>query len=166
MTDFKTDASLAKKGDSAAFARLYSAVYKDLYHISLYCLKNTYDACDAVSDAVVDAFASIGNLRDENAFRQWIMKILYSRIKRKLREYTSKTVEYDDELQHQEDFDFDSVELKEALQKLDEQSRTILSLSILGGYTSDEISRIFKIKPSTVRSRLLRIKEKLRLDLC
>ena len=38
MHDFRTDAELAGRGDTAAFSRLYSLVYKDMYlsliHIS------------------------------------------------------------------------------------------------------------------------------------
>ena len=57
----------AKKGDTDAFSKLYSLVYKDLYHIALCNLKNQHDACDAVSDAVLDAFTSIKNLRDRKS---------------------------------------------------------------------------------------------------
>ena len=166
MEDFKTDAALAANGDTEAFARLYSAIYKDLYHIALYCLGNTHDACDAVSDTVVDAFTSIGKLRNENAFRQWIMKILSAKIKRKQREYiNNKSVEYDESCGLTDDFCFESAELQEALGTLDTESRNILSMSAIGGYTTKEIADICKINPSTVRSKLSRIKEKLKVIL-
>lgn len=165
MDDFKKYASLAKKGDTAAFAELYSLVYKDMYYIALYSLRNSHDASDAVSDAVADAFCSIGNLRNEKAFRHWIMKILSAKIKRKQREYANSSVEYDELVMDSGEFDFESVELKEALESLDSESRTILSMSVLGGYTSEEIADICKIKASTVRSKLSRIKERLRLIL-
>ncbi|MCR4888362.1 MAG: sigma-70 family RNA polymerase sigma factor, partial [Ruminococcus sp.] len=87
MNDFSTDVKLAQAGDSQAFSRLYALVYKDLYHIALYSLRNSHDACDAVSETVLDAFCSIGKLRDEKAFRSWIMKILSAKIKQKQREY-------------------------------------------------------------------------------
>ena len=63
MEEFIKYVSLAKKGDTEAFAKLYSLVYKDMYHIALYSLRNSQDASDAVSEAVLDAFSSIGNLR-------------------------------------------------------------------------------------------------------
>ena len=53
MNDFSTDVKLARAGDTEAFARLYSLVYKDLYHIALYSLRSSHDACDAVSDEVL-----------------------------------------------------------------------------------------------------------------
>ena len=68
-TDFAKTVGLARNGDTEAFATLYYDVYKDLYHMALYNLKDANDAEDVVSETVLDTFATIGNLRDENAFR-------------------------------------------------------------------------------------------------
>lgn len=165
MKDFSEDVKLAKKGDTSAFSRLYETVYKELYHIALYSLKNSHDASDVVSDTVLDAFCSIDKLREPEKFRSWIMTILSAKIKRRQKEYFNVTEEIGDDFPDISDFDYDSVELKEALNKLDSQSRMMLSMSVLGGYTSDEISEMCEIKSGTVRSRLSRIKEKLRLEL-
>ena len=165
MNDFSTDVKLARGGDSEAFARLYSLVYKDLYHIALYSLRSSHDACDVVSDTVLDAFTTIGRLKDEKAFRGWIMKILSAKIKRKQREYFANTAELNDEELPEEEFGYENVELREAVGRLDPQSRLILSMSALEGYTGDEIAQICGLNAATVRSRLSRIKERLRLEL-
>ena len=165
MEDFKQYAALAAKGDPEAFSRLYEMVYKDLYHIALYCLRNTHDACDAVSDTVIDAFSSIGKLKSPEAFKNWILKILYSKIKRKQKEYINCNNASEEEINESKDFNFDSAELKEALETLDNESKIILSLSVLEGYSSKEIAEICGIRASTVRSRLTRIKQKLRAEL-
>ena len=165
MKNFSADVKLAKKGDTQAFSRLYAEVYKDLYHIALYSLRNSHDASDVVSDTVLDAFCSINKLREPEKFRNWIMRILSIKIKRKQKEYFSPTEELDENLPNIDDFDYDSVELKDALNKLDSQSKLMLSMSILGGYTSNEISEICDINSSTVRSKLAKIKKKLRLEL-
>lgn len=166
MNDFKSDAELARKGNTAAFSRLYSTVYKEMYHAALYSLRSPHDAADVVSDAVMDAFETIGKLKNADAFKAWIMKILYSKIKQKQKEYMNADTELDEALLYDMEFDFDSSDLKDALDTLDEDSRNILSLSVLGGYSSSEISRMIKLKPSAVRSKLSRIKAQLRLSLC
>lgn len=163
--DFSADVKLARQGDTAAFSRLYSLVYKDMYHIALYSLRSSHDACDAVSDTVLDAFRSIGKLKDENAFRSWIMRILSAKIKQKQKEYFAGIEELSEDNSPAVAFDCESSELHEAIEKLDSTSRLILSLSVLQGYTSEEIANVCAIKASTVRSRLTRIKEKLRLEL-
>ena len=140
------DAELAKKGDSEAFARLYSTVYKDMYHIALYSLRSTHDAADAVSDTV-------------------IMTILAAKIKRKQRDYFRNEDTLSETLPDITDFSYDSAELNEALDRLGSESRLMLSMSVLGGYTSGEIAELCGMKASTVRSRLSRIKQQLRIAL-
>lgn len=165
MKDFKNYVSLAKKGDTEAFARLYSIVYKEMYHTALYNLRNHHDAYDVVSETVIDAFATIGKLKNEDAFKSWIMKILFSKIKKKQKEYYQENAELNEDILYNSEFDFDCTELKEAIDDLDDESRGILSLSVLGGYKSEEIAKIYGIKASSVRSRLSRIKKELRLSL-
>ncbi|MDE6519828.1 MAG: sigma-70 family RNA polymerase sigma factor [Ruminococcus sp.] len=165
MTDFSADVKLAMNGNTKAFARLYSLVYKDLYHIALYSLRSSHDACDVVSDTVLDAFCTIHKLRDEKSFRNWIMRILSAKIKQKQRDYFSDTTVLTDENEPENEFDFENLELKDAMEKLDPQDRLILSLSAIDGYTSEEISQICDIKANTIRSRIARIKKRLRLEL-
>lgn len=165
MNDLSENVRLAKNGSSEAFAQLYATVYKDMYHIALYSLRSSHDACDAVSDAVLDAFCSIKDLRDPNKFRSWIMTILSAKIKRKQREYFSPAEDIDSELSLSDDFSYENAELSEALDKLDSSSKLLLSMSVLGGYSSGEIAEICDTKPSTVRSRLAVIKQKLRMEL-
>lgn len=93
------------------------------------------------------------------------MRILSAKIKRKQKEYFNTAEELNEDFPEIDNFDYDSVELKEALNKLDSESRLMLSMSVLGRYTSDEISEVCEIKSGNVRSRLSRIKEKLRLEL-
>ena len=163
MKSFSEDVKLARNGDTDAFARLYAEVYKDLYHIALYSLGNVHDACDAVSDTVLDAFCSIGRLRDEKAFRSWIMRILSAKVKRRQKEKYNGSEELDESLSG--DFDYGAFELKEALDNLDGQSRLILSLSVTQGFSGREIAGICGLSEGTVRSKLSRIKKKLRLEL-
>ena len=165
MNDISEDVRLAGQGSSEAFARLYSTVYKDMYHIALYSLRNSHDACDAVSDAVLDAFSSIKKLSDPSKFRSRIMAILSAKIKRKQKEYFAPAESIDENTSLTDDFSYDNVELSEALEKLDSDSRLLLSMSVLGGYSSGEIAEICDSRPSTVRSRLAAIKQKLRLEL-
>mgnify|MGYP002554141687 CR=1 FL=1 len=92
-----------------------------------------------------------------------------SKIRKKQKEYYNKNLSDDDEEAIDKitfsEFDFEFSELKEALDNLDDESRGILSLSVLGGYTSEEIAKIYGIKASTIRSKLSRIKNELRLSL-
>lgn len=163
--NFTEDVRLARNGDKAAFARLYSLIYEDMYKIALYSLRSPHDACDVISDAVLDAFCSIGKLRDEKAFRMWMMRILSAKIKRKQREYFADTVDLTEKVEPVVEFDSEMSELKHAMDNLDARSRLMLSMSVIEGYTGDEISEICGINANTVRSVIMRAKKKLRMEI-
>ena len=165
----------AREGDADAFAELYALVYKDLYRIAFSNLKNQHDASDAVSDAVLEAYSSIKNLRDENAFKAWFIKILTVKIKNKQKDYIKRNnyqVEIDDldssvssdnvEQGRQSGIDYNGLELMEEFKKLNEDERLVLSLGIVYGYKSEEIAGIVGMSANTVRSKTARAKIKLR----
>ncbi len=165
-TEFAQCVKKARAGDADAFAELYSTVYKDLYRIALVNLKNQHDASDVVSDTVLDAFSSIKKLKDEKAFKAWIIKILTVKIKNKQREYI-KTRDYREELESVEqektdEINYGGLELMEEFRRLNEEERLVLSLSVVSGYTSEEIAKVTGLSANTVRSKAARAKIKLK----
>ncbi len=160
----------AKQGDENSFAMLYDEVSLPMYKYALYSLGNSYDAQDVVSEAFLDALKGLRNLRDESAFKPWIMKILSVKIKRKIREYTvgRNTVEIsevDNLYSDGSDLDRDVSERSaamEALGKLTPQERQIVVLSTMYGYTTKEIAGLLGCPHGTVSSKLHRSLGKLR----
>ncbi|MBR3920696.1 MAG: sigma-70 family RNA polymerase sigma factor, partial [Oscillospiraceae bacterium] len=103
-------------------------------------------------------------LKDENAFKTWIVRILMAKIKKKQKEYyrdddTQDISEVEPEVRES---NFDGVEILEVINELEENERLVLSLSIVGGYKSDEIAKMLGSKAATIRSQLSRAKLKLR----
>lgn len=169
-TDFAERVRKARSGDADAFAELYSLVYKELYHIALVNLKNQHDASDVVSDTVLEAYSSIKKLRDEKAFKAWIIKILTVKIKNKQKEYIKKR-DYQTDLDDLEnsveqkgsgEINYSGLEIMEEFRRLNEEERLILSLSVVSGYTSEEIAKATGLSANTVRSKAARAKIKLR----
>ena len=163
--DFKKNVKMAVKGDKDAFSRLYTLVYKEMYYIAYYSLRNEHDVDDVISETILDAFSSIKKLRNEEAFKAWIFKILSAKIKRKQSEYANTPSDIDEpEYQNMfyKNFEYENVELAQAMDHIEDEDRMILSMSVLCGYTGDEIASVCGLNPSTVRSRLLRTKEKLK----
>ena len=168
--DFTASVRRAQAGDAGAFAELYSLVYKDLYRIALLNLNNQHDASDGVSDTVLEAYTSISKLRDEKAFKAWIIKILTVKIKNKRKEYKeiNNFREDVDDLSDAEEaavskeIDFGSIEVMEGFKQLSEEERMVLSLSVVSGYKSEEIARMFGTNANTVRSKVARAKARLK----
>ena len=168
--DFTASVRLAQAGDAGAFAELYSLVYKDLYRIALLNLNNQHDASDVVSDTVLEAYSSITKLRDEKAFKAWITKILTIKIKNKRREY-SQINNFREELEDLDEsketaanteIDVDGLNVMEGFRKLSAEERMVLSLSVVSGYKSEEIAKMFGTNANTVRSKVARAKSKLK----
>lgn len=169
-TDFSRCVKEARAGSADAFAQLYSLVYKDLYRIALINLKNNqHDASDVVSDTVLEAYSSIKNLRDEKAFKAWIIKILTVKIKNKQKEYIQRDKNRQDlddldsvEQERSEEINYSGLEIMDEFAKLNEEERLVLSLSVVSGYKSEEIARMTGSSANTVRSKVARAKIKLK----
>ena len=176
--DVKELVQLAKHRDAHAFSLLYEMVYEDLYRMALYTLGNSHDAEDVVSDTVLDAYAGIGSLRDEMAFRRWIFKILSNKCKRKLKEYIGKREHeqslYDDKdvattleetlSNEQDDMKqvLDRDEIGRAFRVLSKEERLIVTMVVYAGYDSREVSKILHKNRNTVRSKYKRALDKLK----
>lgn len=158
----------AKQGDSAAFSKLYEYYAEDMHRFALYMLKSSHDAEDAVQEAALSAWKNIKNLREESLFKAWIFKILSNRCKSMLTSAGKNpdSLDFGETeflLSDTDDgFSFKSCELKEALLKLTPPDGQIVLLSIIGGFKSDELARIYNMPPGTVRSKQKRALEKLR----
>lgn len=150
----------AGMGDVDAFTELYRGIYKDLYRTAFYMLGNPHDAEDVVSETVVDAFSSIGQLREAGAFRAWIFRILAVKCSRKRREYLKRTEELPEDLAEKNSF-VEDVMVRQAFAKLPKEDRMILSLHVFGGYKSSEIAAMLSRNENTVRSKKSRALTKL-----
>lgn len=174
MQSFKELVKMAQKGDSNAFAELYSSIYKELYYFALTNLNSPDDAADAVQDAVLDAFVGLKNLRTEDAFKGWMLRILTAKIKRKQAEYIQDRdnltyISGQDEDGGDREYEipdreskYEGIELLDQIECLSQNEKMCFSLNVIYGYTSDEISDITGINSATVRTYLARGKNKLR----
>lgn len=158
----------SKQGDSHAFAALYDFYKEDMYRFALYMMKEKSDAEDAVQEAVFSAWQNIGRLKNDDAFKAWLFKILSNKCKTMLVSSgkNGDTLDFDGAeylvSRDEDDCGSLSLELKEALAALTPPDGQIVLLSVIGGFKSDELSVIFGMPPSTVRSKRKRALEKLR----
>ena len=148
----------AKAGDADAFTELYKETYRDLYHFAYYMLKHAEDAKDAVGDAVMDAWASIGMLKKEQAFKNWMFSIVSNKCKAKLREYVNRPCELTevitDTMQAKERMaTAEELQLREEFLMLPETDRLIIGLHLFAGYKTKELAEALHMNANTVRSR-------------
>lgn len=151
-----------KRGENMErFMMLYETVYKDLYRLAYYYLGNSHDAEDIVGETVLKAYENFKKLRNEEAFRGWIFKILINQCNTKLRnKINRKTVELNESVSYESNLD-EKVIVRELLAELSNEERQIVVLSVFGGYKGEEIARMLNKRHSTIRSKYRRALKKL-----
>lgn len=168
----ENDVLSAIQKNDAAFERIYSDTYMDLFKLAFYITGNREFAKDAVSDTFLDAYTGIPKLRDSSKFESWIIKILITKCNHILREkyeifsvFNPKVKTLDDcapKGLDSADSIAEKTDIQKALCKLNKQDRIIISLCIIQGYKSHEAAAILSMNPATVRSRLNRSLTKLK----
>ncbi len=167
QTELKVRVREAQRGSAEAFGALYEQYASELYRFALWYLKDEDDAADAVQDACVHAFQNIKALKNAAAFKSWFFKILSNACKDQLRKNGRlSVVSLDDEKTAYDgayyDPDVGAASLLESLSDLDRQ---IVTMAVLGDFTSGEIGESLGMKSGAVRSRLSRALAALRQTL-
>lgn len=162
-------AKRARKGDKEAYGELYEMFLPEMYRYAFFTLSSAENARDAVQDAALQGFKSIGRLRSDDAVKTWFFGILSHVCKRKLREkYEAEFVDLDSCLGltqgDKTDEIIDAIDLAERLRRLKEDEREIVDLAVFGGLNSRQISQLTGLAPGSVRSKLSRAVAEMRKE--
>lgn len=136
-----------------------------LYRIAksmLFCEK---DCEDVVQDAILNAFIKLNTLNQENYFKTWLVRILINECNKKKSKFKD-TVPFEDffaniPVEEKDDYS----ELYQAIMELKEKVRLPIVLHYIEGYSVEEIKDILKIPSGTVKSRLYKGRNQLKLIL-
>jgi RNA polymerase sigma-70 factor (ECF subfamily) len=173
----------SRNGDVDAFEELIRDYKKIAYNIAFKILQNVEDAEDASQEALIKVFKSIQNFNMESSFKSWMYRIVmntcidFQRKKNK----TINAVSIDEDIDlgessplHREIADdsgnpdvlieknFNSKLINDALSKLDNDTRVIIILRDIQGFSYSEISEILSCNLGTVKSRLNRARRNLK----
>ncbi len=164
-----------KNGDQKAQFQIYKLYYKAMYNTSLRIVNNSMEAEDIMQESFLSAFEKFDTYSGTVSFGAWLKKIVINRSldalnKRKaifedIDHHTYIKDESDEDLVRKEETDMKIEEIREAINRLPDGYRIILSLYLLEGYDHDEIADILSISSSTSRSQLSRAKQKLIAEL-
>lgn len=156
-----------KRGDRQAQFKLYQLYSKTMYNTALRIVKDEDEAADVLQDAFVDAFSRLDGFRQESTFGLWMKQIVVNKSisalrKRKI-EFLSLTGNEDliaDDGEADEDLAYQVAAVRQAIDRLPEGYRIVLTLYLLEGYDHEEIAHILRISEATSRSQFLRGKRR------
>lgn len=148
--------------EKEAFGKLVLENQQQLYRIAKSILKRDEDCADAAQEAIVRAFEKLHTLREDTYAKTWLIRILIHECCR-LSKSREKELALDEAWMNKqpEKERYDS--LYEALAVLPAEFRVALVLHYLEGFSVQEIGEMLEVSPGTVKSRLHRGREKLRV---
>lgn len=171
----------AQDGDLSAFdeliCRYQERVYATIYHMT----SNHEDANDLTQETFVKAYKALNSFKGDSGFFTWIYRIAVNKTinflkQRKNRQNGFSLNDLDFNAEHDPDLvslvseknprrDNDLAELQEklneAMQKLSDVHRLVVTLHDVQGLSHEEIGKIMDCNPGTVRSRLFYARQQL-----
>ena len=149
--------------DIATFEKEVLKIEKLLYHVSWSMLSQQEDCADAVQEALTRAWQHRDTLRNNRAFRGWLVQILCNVCHDMLRKRKRQPqLPLEDELLAtlaDEPADYAMIGLLAAISP---EHRTMLVLHYLEGYGVNEIAKLLHTPSGTVKSRLATARRALR----
>ncbi|MFC0187263.1 sigma-70 family RNA polymerase sigma factor [Fictibacillus aquaticus] len=155
----------AKRGDDAAFLELFNEYQDLLYRMAFLHVKNKDDALDVVQETAYKSFKNLSTLKSPHYFKTWLIKITMSTaidLLRKKKKITVLKPEYAESLPTSDHDIALSLSLKEMLNTLTEEEKSIVFLKYYDDCTIQEIADTVEIPLGTVKSVLYRALGKLR----
>ncbi|QRR02980.1 RNA polymerase sigma factor [Dyadobacter sandarakinus] len=164
-----------KLGERKAQYELYKLYSKAMFNICMRILNHMGEAEDALQEAFVDAFTNLHQFRQQSTFGAWLKQIVVNKAINHLRGRKVKLVEIEEFQETIEGSDSlaDSFSLSEsettmevervrnAMLKLPDGYRVVLSLYLFEGYDHEEIGEVLGISETTSRTQYMRAKRRL-----
>jgi RNA polymerase sigma-70 factor (ECF subfamily) len=162
-----------QEGDVAAFDQLVVKYTPRLYGLVYNMTSNHEDTNDLLQDVFSKAYKSIRGFRGKSSFYTWIHSIAVNMtlnfLKKRGRRFNLSLDDVDTSIQNDKEFleltqssspvreaDLSElqVRLNEAMQKLSDEHRAVVTMFHIQGMPHAEISKILRVSEGTVRSRL------------
>ena len=174
----------AQQGDVAAYdelvRRYQERIYSTIYHMT----SNHEDAVDLAQETFIKGFQALRSFKGDSSFYTWVYRIAVNKTINFLKQRKNKQQMSLDDLDFNAEHDPDLValisdktprrevnlaelqeKLNEAMLKLSEPHRLVVTLHDVQGMSHEEIAKIMECNIGTVRSRLFYARQQLQAHL-
>ena len=177
-----TDGELVKRvqaGDSRAFDLLFDRYKHKIYSLVSRFVDIHHDVEDIVQESFIKAYKALPHFRGDSAFYTWLYRIATNTAKNHLAAKTRKPATSDvDPTDESTQYEYDSlretdnpenllerdeleVVIARAIQDLEPNLRSAVTLREYGGLTYEQIAEIMECPLGTVRSRIFRARSEI-----
>ena len=170
---------LSVEGNEEAFAVLVNKYRIKVFNLAFSLTRDRDTADDLAQEAFIKAYYALPKFQFKSGFGTWLYRITINHVRDFLRKAgrvkslpfekikESAIPQEDDRMKKEKESSQEERRkyVRQAIRALPEKHQVILSLRDIQGYSYEEISRILKISPGTVDSRLHRARKLLRKKL-
>ncbi len=146
------------------FTELVLKSEQTLYRVSMSMLKNESDCEDAVQTAILAAYEKQDTLKNEAFFKTWLVRILINVCNKQLNA-KKRFVDIQDYIETADPSSEINLDVKMALERLPLKQREVIVLYYMEEFSVKEIKDILHIPEGTVKSRLSKARELLKISL-
>ncbi|OAJ76069.1 RNA polymerase subunit sigma-70 [Brevibacillus sp. SKDU10] len=140
-----------------------------LYRLAYSFVKNREEALDIVQETIYKAIVSIDTLRKPEFLKSWLYRIAincsHNSLRKTRRMVVMDTSILENVMQHSDKNRDDIFDVRQALEKLDLKYKTVIILRFFEDMTLESVAEILDVPVSTVKTRLYRGLQKLKIDL-
>jgi RNA polymerase sigma-70 factor, ECF subfamily len=170
---------LAQEGSPAAFEELVTKYQSKVFSMALSFTRNREAADDLAQEIFLKSYLALPRFHGKSEFGTWLYRISMNHIKDFLRKKgRAKEISLDDvgevafsdkeqteKAEQERETEARRTLVQRSVQGLPEKYRVILTLRDIQGLAYEDISRILRLSPGTVDSRLHRARRMLRVKL-
>jgi RNA polymerase sigma-70 factor, ECF subfamily len=172
--------SSAARGDARAFERLMRQCNRTMFRTARAILKDDAEAEDALQEAYIQAYRSLGTFRADARFSTWLARIVVNESLMRLRKHARRASivpiqaavpveeveQVSDDAMDKPDTSAERAEMRRLLEAqidlLPDTYRTFFMLRAVEELSVEETSEVLDIPPATVRTRFFRARSLLR----
>jgi RNA polymerase sigma-70 factor (ECF subfamily) len=162
----------AAAGDAASFASIVNSNHEDMRRVCVVVAGDEAIADDAVAAAWSIAWRKLGSVRDPARLRQWLVSVAVNEARQLLRARRRRSLIEVPVIRVDEPTGgldpgstISSIDLRNALARLDASDRALLAMRYLAGFDATELADATGRSPSGTRARLARLLHRLEREL-
>lgn len=160
----------AIKGDNQAYVELMEILRKDLYAVARARLNNIEDINDAIQETILISFQYLYKLKNKESFKSWVIKILINECNKIYRSNLRQTNITNKMIYNNDFYSKNEIEIVEGkidfetlIEPLKYEEKIIVTLYYGNGFTVAEIAKILNTNVHTIKSRLRRLRDKIKI---
>lgn len=135
------------------------------YRLAYTYVKNSHDAMDILQESILKGYANLSKVKDIKALDKWMSRIIVNTALDFLRRISKETVIDKESIILDKVATTSDENLSYAIDALDPELKTIIILKYFHGYTINEVADILEISVYTVKNRMHKALNLLRVDI-